>query len=571
MKRVRQSKSLDKFFWLAVVLLAFLFLLRLIFLDATPPKNSILDYSPVDEGIYANLALNKINFGTINPNNYFSENITEMNAQTPINLIGNVAVYLGLITLGDNYYGFRVPIVVTSAVIFLLILLCFYLVSKRYPSSDRKKWIGLIIMALIITNFVFYNASRMVEPTIFRMLFVALVLFVFLALENHNRIRSYLSGLLTVISMFLVYINNSFLCVGIVLFLIYLLLHKETKKALECLLFGVLGIGTACIVAQIYYHYWGTTFIENMLSVIGSFQGNSNYSFTSNTSFLWTIMVRIKSFFTSNFFIYCMPFLVGVILSFKQIVRMLRRKNDTVAFCFFQIVALFLQTMVSEDFINRKSIVLLPFMAVLLYEVIVNAVVQHEFASSKLLAILSIITVILCVYCKIYHGGIGYGDHNQNDLIIFLVFFTIPSILISVCFLFKKLKCPRLLLVCIAFVCLGNGLFVFRYNIKNVNFAEKDAMIALQEFDDEYIMGEYENGFTLYNSFKPVLDTRENLYELMKNGRFEYYFDYNDVDAFLANEFPNVLFERVHIVKREFPNQFGNNDMCVYRVTYLGE
>ena len=109
---------------------------------------------------------------------------------------------------------------------------------------------------------------------------------------------------------------------------------------------------------------------------------------------------------------------------------------------------------------------------------------------------------------------------------------------------------------------------LYRYNFKHINFGEKEAMISLREFDDEIILGEYENGFTLYNNFIPLLESREKTYELMKSGKYKFYFDYANVDGYLNTTFPNIKFEKYKIIKRQFPNQYGNNDMCVYKIKY---
>ena len=143
-----------------------------------------------------------------------------MSGQVILNFIGNIFIMIGLFVFGDNYFGFRIPIVITTLITFIIIYAIFIEIEKKYNFKNHN--LKIIFMFLLVSNFIIYNASRTVEPTIFRMLFVCLICYLFIKLSDKNKLRSFIIGLLTSISMFLVYITNSFLCISFILFIIYL-------------------------------------------------------------------------------------------------------------------------------------------------------------------------------------------------------------------------------------------------------------------------------------------------------------------------------------------------------------
>lgn len=285
-----------------------------------------------------------------------------------LNFIGNIFILVGLKIFGDNYYGFRIPIVITMFFIFFIIFLCFREIDKKYEIENKKE--KLFFLFILVTNFILYNASRIVEPTVFRMLFVSLICYVFLKFDKNNKLRSFLIGLLTSISMFLVYITNSFLCIGFLFFIIYLYCINEKKKAKECLAYGLLGIILGCGVSQLYYSFWNTNFLANTFKMMNDFQGSSMYSF-SQDNYLLSVLNRSLSFFTSNFMMFCPFFLIGIIISIYKIKSIFKSNNERIIFSLFLIISLFFQTLITEDFINRKIIVLLPILCIYFYEVLI--------------------------------------------------------------------------------------------------------------------------------------------------------------------------------------------------------
>ena len=181
-----------------IVTVFIIFSLRLLFIDSdisTPW--GMLNYQPIDEGIYANLALNKINFGSINPNTTLNGKYEYlMQPHVIVNIFGNTIVYIGLKLFGDNFLGFRVGSIFISFITTIIIYFTLNNIIKENCFNKRNTgFFSLILPVLTLyfsLNFVYYNASRLVEPTIYRMFFLTLVLFIFSYPFKRDGIKAFL-------------------------------------------------------------------------------------------------------------------------------------------------------------------------------------------------------------------------------------------------------------------------------------------------------------------------------------------------------------------------------------------
>ena len=118
-------------------MLTIVYFARLLYIDSDVRAPwGVLNYQPFDEGCYGALALHKINFGTMNPNNFYSGTYEYlMVAHVINNLIGNVFSYFTMIIFGDNYLGFRLGPVIAGYIVTIL----FVLILKEFMSKYNKK------------------------------------------------------------------------------------------------------------------------------------------------------------------------------------------------------------------------------------------------------------------------------------------------------------------------------------------------------------------------------------------------------------------------------------------------
>ena len=129
----------------------------------------------------------------------------EQNFQTILDIIGNLVIYAFMFIFGDNYYGFRLGIVFIAFLTLIFIVLSIKKLKENYGINHC--YFEILTLLFLDINFIFYSASRVVEPTIFRLFFSSIIMYIYVSIKK-NSVRSFLIGLFTIISIFLVYIKK---------------------------------------------------------------------------------------------------------------------------------------------------------------------------------------------------------------------------------------------------------------------------------------------------------------------------------------------------------------------------
>ena len=394
-------------------------------------------------------------------------------------------------------------------------------------------------------------------------------MYIYVSVRN-NSLRSFLIGLFTIISIFLVYINNTFLILGIAIYILILFFMKKNKEAIQNIVYGLAGVITGILLSEIYYLIvWDTEAFKNLFEVIKSFNSNTNYTIVADSSevsyrfYLLASIKRVIRFFSSNLFFYSLPVFSLIIGSLYNIKKFFKEEKKDYFFSLSMIVALFIQTLVSEDFINRKSIVLLPFIIYICINYII--LYQRKEVGMSLYNVGEISFFILCIVIqKVYLPFSGYAGFNTNDKVIVILYILIPTIILL---LSLSMRWSYKFLISIFLVfCLGNVLFIHRYYFRNIYFYDKEMMISLKKYSNQVILGEYINGYTLYNDVRPLVISRRETKKLMDTKDYYYYFDYSDVQNWLEIEFGKKRLKLVVEYPRSTFNQFGNSNMGIYRI-----
>ena len=116
-------------------------------LESDLPPWGVIAYQPIDEGIYANLALNFINFDSINPNDYYAGQYEYlMQSHMICNVVGNFFTALSLLVFGDNYFGLRMGVVFIGYLILILFCLTINELRKTYGAEEK----GALTMAFLL-------------------------------------------------------------------------------------------------------------------------------------------------------------------------------------------------------------------------------------------------------------------------------------------------------------------------------------------------------------------------------------------------------------------------------------
>lgn len=616
LNKIANSK-IFMFLLFGIIILSFS--LRVLYLDRDLPPWGIGYYQPIDEGSYSILALNSINHDTINPSNLEGGLTSVTPSHVRTNIIGNIATYIGLNSIGDNYYGLRLPYVCICFINFILIAAILFHLRKKYGARNVSEiWIILGGLLYLTIDFPFTLASRVVEPSTVRLLFVLLSVLLFLKLEGKNRIKNFCVGFIITLSIFAIYITNIFLVLAMGIVLLYQWKQEGFKKFLRYTCFFTLGCLVALGFCEIYYLvFWNTEAIMNMLSVRSTFSSVSGYSGARSILSFGKIAI---SFFTSNELLYNIPILFCFIITLPLVIRRLKLKKDiNLLFILSIILSFFLQTLASEDYIIRKSIVTYPILLFIIYlgylfindygiaNIFINKKVKELQEASMSFPNLKIIKRMERLLSKVDFYGIGQfvvifvtvlilslyltnlsninknADYSSIDKLIFFICTMSPIIIIIFNFIWRLLRKNKnkiksyiiLFVILFGFTSFNNFYFDLKYLYLNPTFSDRNVMMELKkDAGDNYVLGEYENGFTLYNNIQPVLNSYEQLKKYMDKNNNLLYFDYYDnYDPGMRAFFDNLLFEKseftvipVKVYTREFQVGGVKRKMALYRV-----
>lgn len=551
MKKYMKKNNQIKIEIIVIMLLSLVYFIRVIYLDADIKAPwGVLNYQPIDEGCYGEMALNIFDFKTINPNDFYEGKYNYyVGPQVINNVFGNIFSFIPMLIFGDNFIGFRLGPIIAG----YLILIFFYLTIKKISQKE----ICIIFFTLVLlTNFQFYNACRIVEPTIFRLLFIQIIIYVYMT-DIKDNIKYYIMGLLAVLSIFGVYITNLFSLFPFFLLFVYLILNKKYKDAGFFLKWSLLGGITGYIISLIYYKsVWNTYPVINALNAFKTFQGVSTYGVNSVS-----ILSKINSFLSSNLFLY-MPILflapILLIVVFPSLSE--RRKKETL-FIVGMAIGLFIQTLVSEDYVVRKSLVLITSLICLVCIVTENIEIlnikKHKYICMILFGILLIYISINNVMYRLYKIDNKTNlDFNGKDIPIVWTIAGCMVCIIVLCTLMFILKrnIQKVIYLGSVVICILNLMLIYKYNLHNMTFVDKKVATEVGEIVGENIVClSYENNIRLYNDIKPLVCYEDEMYDYMKNDKNMFYYGYSGFETF--NEDENSINQNVYIYK-EFNREF---------------
>jgi len=570
MKTILSSKfkKINKKAFIFWSLFSLIYFVRLLYIDADIRAPwGVLNYQPFDEGCYGSLALHKMTFGTINPNNYFNGAYEySMESHVINNLIGNVFSYLPMKIFGKNYLGFRLGPIIAGYIIAIIFVLTLKEFLSKYDISKTSKtfWSVLLFTMYLIMNFVFYNASRIVEPTIYRLLFLQLIVYVFIKQNIPENFRNFLLGFLTISSIFFVYITNLFIMLSLASVFLFYMFHREFQKAKNYFLGCLSGGIVAYILSFIYYYsVWNTTPIKNALKAIFAFQSVSGYEITKEP-----LLDKFINFLSSNIFLYN-PLLVSLLgISVPYLIyEITKKKNKEILFLLSLILGLFLQTLISEDYIVRKALIILPTILYLDFIYIIkfqeltkqnDKALQNYKKRLHLFICISMISVqIIVVFYRLFYikNNTNLDFSSMDTILVFLLMGGSIAFILYSCLTKEFIKhFTKSIYICMIGMLLINAIFVFKYNFYKNTYSDKAIMQQLGELaNGKIVCFSYENTNTLYNDILPLLCPEDQILEYMKKDPNIYYYGFADFADFNTNdESLNQHVEICYIFEREF-------------------
>ena len=191
-----------------------------------------------------------------------------------------------------------------------------------------------------------------------RLLLIQCAYFVFIKDDNPKR-RFFLLGLLVTLSVFLVYITNAFLYLACAAALLHIGLRDGKKRFWQAVTAFTAGCLLIFLVSELYFRLvWDTTTLRNLLASFTDFSTVLGYTSSSSVK---DALKTIARFFSANSIIFNIPVLAGFLMSLPVVVTAyLKEKDDRILFGTAIIAAFLLQTLFSQDYIERKLLAVYP-------------------------------------------------------------------------------------------------------------------------------------------------------------------------------------------------------------------
>lgn len=548
-------------------LITLVYFSRVLFLESDLPPWGVAAYQPIDEGTYANLALNLINFGSINPNDYYAGQYEFlMQSHVICNVVGNFFTALSLLIFGDNYFGLRIGVVFIGYLILILFCLTINELRKAYGREDKNAAImALLLVVALLASFVFFNATKAVEPSISRLLLVQLIIYCLIKPSISIRMKGLLVGFLAFASILFVYVTNLFIGIPVLAYAAYVFATQGKRAGGSLVLFGLIGAGLALFLASIYYWcVWDTTPIANAINSVLIFE-SSGQSAGAYAMGAENLLRNIRAFFLSNALFYLLPIMGIVFVCLIPLFRQaFKATGGPILVLLMTMVGFFAQTVVSDDFVLRKAVVILPTLLLLFYCCYLGLTKMNKTSKSSpvgkiavcLMTAVSLVVMIYVTYYRLFRANsptFSRLDYSDFDVVLLLINCILSSIIVVVFaggVLTKKYKIQVCSLFASVLICIAiNTGLVLNYNVLNQTYTEKEAMIELGEIaDGKIVAGEYENGFTLYNDILPLLNTSETLAQYLKDNPDLLYFDYSNARSFSKD--PESIYQQIREVEQ---------------------
>lgn len=512
---INKVKNSSVMYYTTLIFVLVLFCFRFIGLDKDLPPYGVGAYNAPDEGLYGFMGLNLYNYGSISPSVQLLDDMTVTTYTAyhlKSNIIMNYMIYICMKIFGDNYFGFRVSIVLISLInLFFIIHITNALIKKYGKNYEKDRWFIALVMALFTFSFPFLIVSRVVEPTILRMTFALFAFELFIHCKK-NKSKYFWSTFVMALSVQLVYITNVFMFFPIAVCGCLYLKKNERQNFCKALCAAMGGGGSAVALCAIYYKLvWNTNFISNVLNILNDFGSVPGYQ-VATAGGLKAFFATVCDFWGANAFLFSLPIVACFLLLFPLLfILSFRNADDTLTFSISSVVGLFMQTLMTNDYIFRKAILIFPFAVFCLVIFFLN---NNEFNLDlrKYKTLSGVYTTLICVSLLIfvYYRLFTHRAGTAGDFSIVLKVAIIVCVLLTIIGVFfnkNGIRYNRRVFACavLCFTLVINIGCCLKYVFFNANYSEKNAMVSLNKYNDRVVMGPYSYGYTLYNNIKPLL------------------------------------------------------------------
>ncbi|MFZ6050953.1 hypothetical protein [Halocola ammonii] len=496
-----------------------LFSIYFISLDQDVLPYSIMSITQEDEAYYAALAIDQFN----EQNNRSTDFSTD---HSGYELYSYPLTIISLNTIGNSYYGLRVPVVLIGFVSLLLL----GLTLTRLNSSRTGLIVAISAIVLLAVDFTFFNFARHSNPQVYSIFGNSLMVLALLWRAEINKPQAIIIGFLAVFIVLFIYPYNAFLSLAAG---IYLLLYSIFKKKYFLPLWAISGGVAAIGLFSLLLAAFGESIFSfiNALSAHGggvsekpalTLVGTTMNMIYSAAGILFTHLFQYNPLLLITFF--CSLFLGGIILALKGLRNQLTSiQQRVIVVGFITMICAVLQGAFVHSYPFKKWISLVPILVPFIVIVLTFAVAR---LSHKPLRVTLITASILSffIYLTVFRNLTEpvFWNHTWNytplpGWVKWISIFSGTLITLSIILyvLLKKLS----LLKAVAIVQLALSISLVSYfNLLNASFKIRDAHIELNPLTKGKLAV---NGFTHFHQFYTDLIPAYHHYRKRENP--EYY------------------------------------------------
>lgn len=479
-----KSKYINLLFFIIVFLLT-----RILFLDSDLPAWNISQYQAMDEFYYSIGGFNLFREGTF-AFSYF-DFITE--PQFITNYFTEFITYISLSCFGNNYYGLRLSSVFSG----LMIIYIFYSLLSSYQKEKQISTnITRYILLYMLIDFSFIMSNRVLEPTIFRMLIMLVILWITCKLTETKITfyRTFFLGFLAFASFIYVYTTNLFIIPAIGLSILIFSYLENPKKSFKIILVYILAILLSLTFFLIFYHMvFDRNYLSDFIEMIHI-----------RESLISHYLMNIPKFFNTNIFKYNQLLLFFTLLAIPSYIYIVFKKQNRQNIIIFSFFILFIaQNIFINDYYERKLIILFPFVLYMIgITFMEKAFIFSQIDNFKkkwgVYLYLSITFLITVVFNTLERS------HSVIQILNYMMSF---YGLIYMFLYINKIRNKYLNILLLIAIFSSNIIMDIKYIFLNPTYHYKSTMIALsKDINNSYTIG-FSHGFRLYNTSKPLMST----------------------------------------------------------------
>lgn len=420
-------------------------------------------------------------------------------------LFQNFWTYPFLYLFGNNFYGFKIPVVLIS------IFIIFFLKKILSKKDGSISIVSMIILVMISFDFLYNITSRVQNPCIYSLFSFCSIFFLlknYLNSYNSSKknLLSFLIGFVSISAVFLIYVFNAFILASVGIFFLsgFLIFKFVNKNEFFLFCFGIL-------LGFLFYNF--ITFIVFEKTVYDLFLSLKNFGGADEfrvinqleVSFFQKIKSHIGSLFLLTFFrlnLFYLPIIIsGLFILSKNFLN----KDKLSYFILLSLFFINVQNWFEPHYSSKKMIVLIPvflFLCKLSINFILNF--NNEKISNKVyFLIFFIIGFLAAIYnfnlsTSEWYNNFWFGDKMSKtfNIINLSVLFLCPFLLL----LLSKTK-SKILIALSCFIFLAPSSFLISKHILfNKTYYCKNSLIEISKITKKSLVFNG-NNFTLYNDF----------------------------------------------------------------------